>query len=119
MKYIPEIMGKAGGRREIRDFYIIKYEGIEKKIQLGSRIITSKEKVTSPEKNAPFREGERLPVAYLSQYPQKVLVNPHKNLFKEAYNSSDNIAFIYLLKVLSFFLLIYSIRIFSKSLLFR
>lgn len=116
-KYVPEILGKAGGRREIKDYYIIRYGGIDKKVQLGSRTVTSKEKVSSPEKDAPYKAGGTLEVLYLPEYPQKSVINPGKNILKTVYHSHDSIALLYLLKITSFFLTLLGLRLFFKSLL--
>ena len=117
--YIPEIMGKAGGRREIKDFYIISYAGIEKKMQLGSRMVTSKEKVNSPEEGAPFKAGDNLPIIYFSKNPQIMILKKGNNLLFSIYHSHRNIALFYLLKLISILLLLYSIKLIFKSLLHK
>ncbi|MDH3973086.1 MAG: hypothetical protein OEV42_02295 [Deltaproteobacteria bacterium] len=114
-EYVPEIMGKAGGRREIKDNYLIHYQGIEKKVQLGSRMVTSKEKVTLPEKDAPFKAGDFLPIIYIPKNPQKMMINHEKDLLVAAYHSHNSIAFLYLLKLISFLFLFMSIRLFTQS----
>lgn len=108
--YEPEIRGKAGGRREVRDYYTISYLGLKKQLLLGSRIVTSKEKVEPPEEGAPFKAGESLTILYLSDMPERMMLNPEGELLSSYYHSHDGIALLYLLKLAALILLLFATR---------
>ena len=108
--YDPEVQGMAGGRRQIKDFYTIQYLGVEKRLQLGSRIVSSKEKVEAPEKGAPFATGDRLTIYCLPELPETMLIKREGDLFMAAYHAGDMIPLLYLLKLAAVVSLLLSVR---------
>ncbi len=108
--YDPEVQGMAGGRRQIRDFYTIRYLGVEKRLQLGSRVVGSMEKVEPPEKDAPFAPGDSLAIYCLPESPEKMLIKREGGLFMAAYHAGNMAPLLYLLKLAAVVLLLVSVR---------
>ena len=108
--YEPEVKGMAGGRRQILDFYLLRYLGVEKRVRLGARIVGSKDKVEPPEKGASHRIGDRLTIYCLPDRPEEMLIKGEGSLFMAAYHAGSLVPLLYLLKLAAAVLLLVGVR---------
>lgn len=109
VEYVPEILKKAGGRRQVTDYYFVSYSNHKKKIPFGVRTVKAGEVIEPLLDQPTFKTGDTLAIIFLPDNPDNMIIKPKSMPLLAIYNNSSNIALIYLLKVISILIILYTV----------
>ena len=114
--YEPEVFGGGAGRRYVEDWYVISYSSTAGKFLSGTRSVAVGEGFEKMMNSPPLKIGDRVPVLYLPQDPGVMRIRPVSRSPFSIYNSHNDIALFYLMKLMVLILIIFAVRGFRSNL---
>ena len=115
VSYVPKMDAKAGGMMEVSDYYRASFDGYEEDFLLGIRTVKMKNMKEEMAKELPFSEEDTFKVLYEPGHLESRMVKPESRMLLHVYNSDPNIALLYLMKLGSTSLLLWSLTILVRG----
>ena len=113
--YEPKVLGGGAGRRFVEDWYVISYGSTSSKVLLGTRSVAVGEGFDKMMSSPPSNIGDRLSVLYIPQNPGVMRVNPVSRSSFPLYNTHNDIALFYLMKIMALILIILAVSMYRSD----